>query len=153
LPGWDGQNILCLLGRRWVEGQPSSMRGRFKAHISKARCRAPRALHKKSPTPTLSSRPERSAVERSPYFVCVGTEASMPLRYESPRNVTFLCKAVAPGWMHWFWGVGFLGVRVVAGRGRRFSRFGCACAPACGSVEPTHAAKARHEWGTRLFGG
>jgi len=46
---------------------------------------------------------------------------------------------------------GVLGV--VEGIGRQFSRFGCACAPACGSVEPTHAAKARHEWGTRPWVG
>src|SRR5205823_4790622 len=33
---------------------------------------------------------------------------------------------------------------------RRFSRFGCAFAPAFGRVEPTHAAmKPRHVWGTR----
>jgi len=37
----------------------------------------------------------------------------------------------------------FLGV--VAGIGRQFNRCGCACAQACGCVEPTHAAKARHE--------
>ena len=67
-----------------------------------------------------------------------------PLRIATKRD--FLCKAVAPGWMRWFWVWGFGGGRVVAGRGRRFSRFGCACAPACDSVEHTHAAKARHEW-------
>jgi hypothetical protein len=37
----------------------------------------------------------------------------------------------------------------------QFSRFGCASTPAFGCaqgrVEPTHRAKARDEWGTRLF--
>ena len=87
----------------------------------------------------ISTGAQRSG--ETPYFVCVGTEASMPLRYESPRNVTFYAKPWPPAGCTGFGAWGFWRVRVVAGRGRRFSRFGRACAPVCGSVEPIHAAK------------